>query len=225
MSTLQTQPTAPRRLVTLLYPGFELLDVYGPLEMFGMVKPEIELVTVAANAGAVVSFQGPRSLADHGFDDCPRADLLLVPGGIGTVAAMGDAAILGFLRRQAEGAERVMSVCSGSALLARAGLLDGLHATSNKVYFALAESQGEHVIWVSEARWVEDGRFATSSGVSAGIDMALAVIAGMFGEPRAQLIADLAEYTWHRDAAHDPFVRFLNTGDSAALLALADAPG
>jgi transcriptional regulator GlxA family with amidase domain len=206
-----------RRLVTLLYPGFELLDVYGPLEMFGMVKPELELVTVAAQAGAIASFQGPRSLADYGFDDCPAADLLLVPGGIGTVPALADQATLEFLRRQAASAERVMSVCSGSALLARAGLLDGLRATSNKVWFDLAARQGERVHWVSEARWVEDGRFATSSGVSAGIDMALAVIAGMFGEQRAQSLADLAEYAWHRDASSDPFVRFLNTGDSEAL--------
>ena len=75
-----------------------------------------------------------------------------------------------------------MSVCSGSALLAKAGLLDGRRATSNKQYFQLAEKQGPKVEWVKEARWVDDGNRVTSSGVSAGMDMALAVIARLYGE-------------------------------------------
>jgi transcriptional regulator GlxA family with amidase domain len=105
-----------------------------------------------------------------------------------------------------------MSVCSGSALLAKAGLLDGRRATSNKQFFDLARGQGPRVDWVAQARWVEDGPFATSSGVSAGIDMALGVIARLFGKERAQEIADLTEYEWHSDPTRDPFVRFLNQG-------------
>ena len=103
-----------------------------------------------------------------------------------------------------------MSVCSGSAILAKAGLLDGRRATSNKQWFDLARTQSDKVEWVTAARWVEDGSFATSSGVSAGMDMALAVIARLYGKPKAQEIAEAAEYEWHTDAAHDPFVKFLN---------------
>ena len=105
-----------------------------------------------------------------------------------------------------------MSVCTGSALLARAGLLDGRRATSNKMFFHLARSQSDAVIWVENARWVADGPMVTSSGVSAGMDMALAVIADLLGMQRAEQIAIFTEYQWHRDADTDPFVQYLNQG-------------
>jgi transcriptional regulator GlxA family with amidase domain len=113
-----------------------------------------------------------------------------------------------------------MSVCSGSAILARAGLLDGRRATSNKQFFELARSQSAKVDWVTEARWVEDGPFATSSGVSAGTDMALGLIARLYGRERAQQIADLTEYEWQSDPTRDPFVKFLNQGNLALLPSL-----
>lgn len=208
-------------LGAIFYPDFELLDVYGPLEMFGNVGPELGIVTVAQAAGPVRSAQGPSALAEFGFEDCPELDLLLLPGGVGTVRELQNEALLGFLRARAADARIVMSVCSGSALLARAGLLDGHRATSNKQFFALATSQGDRVHWVEEARWVEDGRFATSSGVSAGMDMALAVIERLFGAERAEAIAAATEYEWHRDPTWDPFVKFLNQGSASPL----PAPG
>jgi transcriptional regulator GlxA family with amidase domain len=121
--------------------------------------------------------------------------------------------MLDFLRRRTATAEVTMSVCSGSAILAKAGLLDGRRATSNKQFFDLARAQSTAVRWVEQARWVEDGPFATSSGVSAGTDMALAVIAKIYGREVAQEIADSTEYEWQQDSARDPFVRFLNKGD------------
>ena len=201
-----------RTLGAVLYPNFELLDLHGPLEMFGSLGPELRIVTVAEAAGPVASFQGPRTLADHGFADCPELDLILLPGGLGTLEQLGSVALHDFLRARAPRAEVTMSVCSGSAILAKAGLLDGRRATSNKQFFDLARSQGARVEWVTQARWVEDGPFATSSGVSAGMDMALGVIARLFGKERAQEIADLTEYEWHSDPTRDPFVRFLNQG-------------
>jgi transcriptional regulator GlxA family with amidase domain len=111
-----------------------------------------------------------------------------------------------------------MSVCSGSAILAKAGLLDGRRATSNKQFFDLARAQSAGVRWVEQARWVEDGPFATSSGVSAGTDMALAVIAKLYGREVAQEIADSTEYEWQQDSTRDPFVRFLNKGDAEEYL-------
>ena len=204
----ESTPTA-LTLGAILYPDFELLDLYGPLEMFGNVG-EVEIATVAAAPGPVASAQGPKTLAEYGFDDCPPLDLLLLPGGIGTLAALEDEALLEFLRARSATARSTLSVCSGSAILARAGLLDGRRATSNKMFFSLATSQSEKVDWVEEARWVEDGGMVTSSGVSAGIDMALAVIAGLFGGERAEQISVLTEYEWHRDPAWDPFVKYLN---------------
>jgi transcriptional regulator GlxA family with amidase domain len=208
--------TKPRTVGAVLYEGFELLDLYGPLEMFGALEDRIRIVTVAERKGAVASTPGVETVARFDFGDCPPLDLLLLPGGFGTVKQLGNPALLDFLRERAAAAEVTMSVCSGSALLARAGLLDGRRATSNKMFFQLARSQSEKVDWVRQARWVEDGPFATSSGVSAGTDMALAVIARLFGAPAAEEIAIRTEYTWHRDAAHDPFARYLDQGLTAA---------
>ena len=206
-------------LGAILYEGFELLDLYGPLEMFGAIPGQFNIVTVAGQAGPVASTPGVKTVADVSFADCPPTDLLLLPGGFGTMAALEDSELLDFLRDRAPQAQVTMSVCSGSAILARAGVLDGRRATSNKQLFKLATLQSDKVIWVEEARWVEDGSFVTSSGVSAGTDMALAVIARLRGEAFALQVADFTEYQWHRDADTDPFVVHLNAMDLDAMLA------
>jgi putative intracellular protease/amidase len=207
-----TQSSRIRTLGAVLYKHFELLDVYGPLEMFGSIGPELRIVTVAQQAGPVKSYQGPETVAQYGFANCPPLDLILLPGGIGTIPELSNEQMLAFLRQRSATAEVTMSVCSGSAILAKAGVLDGHRATSNKQFFSLATSQSDKVTWVAHARWVEDGTFVTSSGVSAGIDMALAVIAHLYGNERAELIAAGTEYEWHRDPNWDPFVKYLNQG-------------
>ena len=207
-----SEGNATRTLGAVIYKNFELLDLFGPLEMFGNLLPGIKIVTVAEQLGPVRSAQGPKMIADYTFSECPGLDLILLPGGIGTIEQLKNAAILQFLKDRSPSAEVTMSVCSGSAILAKAGLLDGRRATSNKQFFRLATSQSDKVNWIAEARWVEDGPFATSSGVSAGIDMALAVIARLFGRERAQWIANLTEYVWQDDPNRDPFYRFLNQG-------------
>ena len=205
-----TETQRTRTLGAILYERFELLDYYGPLEMFGSVGPELRIVTVAEKTGPIASVQGPKTVADYDFGNCPRLDLILLPGGFGTAEQLGNAALHAFLRDRAKAAEVTMSVCSGSAILAKAGLLDGRRATSNKQWFDLARMQSASVDWVTEARWVEDGPFATSSGVSAGTDMALAVIARLYGKAKADEIAEATEYEWHTDSTRDPFVKFLN---------------
>jgi len=189
----------------VLFHQFELLDLFGPLEMFGLLPEQFELSLVAETGDRVASTQGPVSVINHRFDDSPQFDLLLVPGGRGTRREVDNPAMLEWLRGQAETASYVTSVCTGSALLARAGLLDGRRATTNKAAFEWVCSQGEKVNWQKKARWVEDERFFTSSGVSAGIDMSLAVIARMLGEQQAEQVATWSEYEWHRDPGWDPF--------------------
>jgi len=196
-----------KRLGVVLYPQFELLDVCGPVEMFGNLTGVIEVTMVAEQSGPVVSVQGPRVLAECSFTDCPPLDLIMVPGGNGTLTELDNKVLLDWLTVRAADAEIVMSVCSGSALLARAGLLDGKRATTNKMWFTSLTPYGPNVHWVKEARWVEDGKFVTSSGVSAGIDMALAVIARLQGEGISKTLADATEYEWHRDASWDPFAK------------------
>ncbi len=205
--------TSDKKTLTLgaiLYKGFELLDLYGPLEMFGNLKPQVEILTVAESVGPVASFQGPQTIADFDYQTCPALDLILLPGGFGTIQELENQAILSFLKERVPSANVTMSVCSGSWLLAKAGLLDGRRATSNKFYFKMATQQSDHVQWVSEARWVEDGPVFTSSGVSAGMDMSLAVIASLFGEDKAMEIANYTEYVWNKDPDEDPFHQYLN---------------
>lgn len=208
---------APLQLGAVLYPGFEMLDYFGPLELFSVVGSSvIQIHTVAEEAAPVAAAigsegaVGPRVLADYGFADAPQFDMLLVPGGSGTLTELENSAMLEFLTRQSEGAQLVASVCTGSALLAKAGLLDGHRATSNKQVFALATMQSDLVDWVESARWVEDGKFFTSSGVSAGMDMALAIIKKLWGDESAETAASYTEYTWQRDADNDPFASELN---------------
>ena len=196
-----------RTLGVVLFPGFELLDVYGPLEAFGHLPEAFRIVQVAEQAGPVASAPGPRVVADAGLADAPKLDWLLVPGGIGTRREVDNPKLLDWLRDRAATAERVTSVCTGAAVLARAGILDGRRATTNKAVFSWVTSQGPNVTWVPEARWVHDGRFSTSSGVSAGIDMALDLIAKHVGPDISEALARAMEYEWHRDAGWDPFAK------------------
>jgi len=197
---------ARRRLGTLLFPDFELLDVCGPLEVLGHLKDHFEVGLVAEQAGPVRSIQGVALVAEHDLDGCPPLDVLLVPGGLGTRREVDNVRLLAWLRARSEAAALVMTVCTGSGLLARSGALDGRRATSNKRAFEWATSQGPHVDWVRRARWVDDGKFVTSSGVSAGIDMTLHVVAREIDGALAEEIAWRIEHAWHRDPDADPFV-------------------
>lgn len=194
-----------RRIGALIFPGFELLDMFGPLEMFGLLEEEFEISMVSERAGPVVSNQGPKALAEADYDADISYDLVLVPGGRGTRREIENPATLSWLRKVRGDAELMLGVCTGSALLAQAGLLDGLRATTNKIAFDWVAGLGPEVTWVKQARWVRDGTTFTSSGVSAGMDMSLAVIAQLLGEEQAEQVAVWAEYEWHRDPDWDPF--------------------
>lgn len=196
-----------RSIGVLLFPGFELLDVFGPLEMYGMAPEHFGIHLVAENPGQVASKQGPRSVVETGFETEQQFDILLVPGGQGTRDEVNNSTLLEWIRNQAANSEFVTSVCTGSALLATAGLLDGKRATTNKRAFSWVMSQGDKVEWLKQARWVKDEKFFTSSGVTAGMDMTLALIAGILGRETADRIATQTEYEWHSDASWDPFAK------------------
>ena len=211
----------PRTLGAVLYPQFELLDLYGPLEMFGCLGPALRIVTLADQAGPVASTPGVSTLAEYSYANAPPLDLLVVPGGVGTFPQLKNEALLTFLRERAPKCEVALSVCTGAALFAAAGLLDGKRATTNKQFFTLTAAAGPKAKWVAEARWVEDGAIVTASGVSAGTDAALAVIARLWGRKVAEQIAAITEYEWQTDAARDPFTKYLDKGTLAPDLASA----
>ncbi len=187
----------------LLFPGFEILDVCGPAEIFGQLAENYRLVCLSQDGGLVASRQGLN------IDTIPwhkvQAGPLLLPGGYGTRTLVEDQAYLQQLCELAQAAPFVLTVCTGSALLAKTGLLDGKKATSNKISFAFAQSMGPAVLWQKKARWVKDGKFYTSSGVSAGIDMALGFVAEHFGQEKAAEIASFTEYIWNQNQDDDPF--------------------
>lgn len=196
-----------RTIGAVIFDGFEMLDYFGPLEMFAMHRDQFKIVAVGESGKAAKSSGGPSVMPDATFADGDVYDVLLVPGGKGTRAEVANPVILDWLRRASEQAEVVTSVCTGSALLARAGVLDGHAATTNKLAFDWVReiSQTDKVDWRRSARWVKDGKFYTSSGVSAGTDMSLQVIADLLGEEAAEKAAFWAEYKANRDADNDPF--------------------
>lgn len=202
--------TAKRKVGALFFDKFELLDIFGPLEMFGVVADRFELITVGERKPSIASTQGPSVMIEHTFTDCPQLDVLLVPGGIGTRVEVANPALLQFIKDQYKGLTVLASVCTGAGLLARTGLLDGRRATSNKKAFQWVVDQGPGTTWVPQARWVEDGNVFTSGGVAAGIDMALAIIARLESDDVATRTAQHTEYDWHRDASWDPFAKLNN---------------
>lgn len=202
-----------RTVGALVFDGFELLDLYGPLEMFSLLEGDFR-IEVIAEARETAGGGGPRTIADRLIGEESHLDILLIPGGMGVRREVGNARLIDWLRSAGERTAEVATVCTGSALLAHTGLLDGRRATSNKAAFDWVRSQGSGVTWVPRARWVADGKFHTASGVSAGIDMSLALIARLLGEGKAEEAARWAEYRHQRDPGDDPFARLYGLSDT-----------
>lgn len=200
-------PAAARKTIgILLYPGFESLDVFGPVEMWGEL-PDYQIAMVSEYGGPVKSVQGVETHATYSFANAPPFDILMVPGGVGARHEVNNARLLEFLRRQDTQTQWTVSVCTGAALLAKAGILRGRSATSNKQVFEFAVAQDPGVHWQKNARWVVDGKYVTASGVSAGTDMALGLVEKLYDRRVAEKIAYEAEYQWNDDPTRDPFAR------------------
>lgn len=214
----QTAPTIQKTIGFLIFPGFEMLDAYGPMDMWANLNLApaklwggadkmvgVTLVTVAAKRGEVPAHGGTKTVADFGYDDAPRLDYLVVPGGWGVIPLVKDRTTLNWLRDQAQKTEIVMSVCNGASLLAAAGILDGQEATTNKLLWKEATEPGPKVKWVKKARWVDGGTIVTASGIAAGMDMTHAVISRLYGKDIAAWLELWTEYEPHRDSSWDPF--------------------
>lgn len=197
-----------KTLAALVFPGFQTLDLQGPLEMLGdHDEGSVDIKIVAETLDPVPSYHGPRIVPDRTLEDGTDYDLLLIPGGDSAPLGPINEAINTWIVETSKTAEYVMAVCTGTVLLATTGLLDGRKATTNKKDFTATIHHGPNVDWVKEARWVEDGKFITSSGVSAGMDMSLAVMEKLFGHTAAYEIARGCEYEWHQDRNWDPFAK------------------
>ena len=150
---MNQSPSARKTLGVLLFPEFETLDVFGPLEMFGMLPDQINIALIAEQQGLVKSAQGQAVLAEFNWQNAPHLDFLLVPGGIGTRKEVDNQPLLHWIKSRSALTDITLSVCTGAALLAKAGVLDGHKATTNKLAFNWVAEQGSQVIWIRNARW------------------------------------------------------------------------
>ena len=222
----------------LLFPGFQALDVFGPLDVFNSLAMlydfPMRLTNLAATSGSIPTHHPSttslipakshplsrfsenividRTLKEQlaiqestpeGERSEEAIDVLIVPGGVGV---RGDVAEeIEFVTKMYPSLKAVLSVCTGATILARAGVLDGRRATTNKRAYKWATSTGPNVNWAAKARWVVDGNIVTSSGISAGIDASYAFVALHYGDDIAESLADSAEYVRWMDPEHDPF--------------------
>ena len=177
-------------VVMLLYPRFQQLDLTGPFEVLARFQ-ELKIHLVWKTRDPVRDVNGLRLLPTCTFEDCPKAGILFVPGGPGQISLMEDAEVLAFLRGQAEGADYVTSVCTGSLVLAAAGLLTGYRATC---HWLSLDQLGIFGVMPVKERVVTDRNRMTGAGVTSGIDFALTLVASLFGEERAKRAQLAMEY-------------------------------
>jgi transcriptional regulator GlxA family with amidase domain len=194
-----------RNVGILIFDDVEVLDFAGPFEVFSRTRTApgsesrrsdeaapFEVFTVARTLDPVCATGGLRVLPHQAFAEAPRIDLLVVPGGFGTRGLLEQVEVLDWVRARAAEAELVTSVCTGSLVLARAGLLEGRRATTHWAALDLLRAQpGVEV--VADRRWVDDG-VITSAGVSAGIDMAFYVVEKLLGKEVADETARYIDY-------------------------------
>lgn len=212
------------RIGILVYQGFEPIDVWGFTEAFAisrflgtdyqspppypfeilLISNEVKPSSTALPA-SVKSANGPCVAPDMFRDEALAEpfDLLMIPGGKTAPLMEGSAeavkALVDWVKGMDKRVKLMTSVCTGAAVLARAGVLDGKHATTNHNAFAWVTQYGPRVLWDNVSRWVDDGRYVTSAGVSSGTDMAFHLVHRLAGRAVAEAAAKEAEYDWHRD--------------------------
>ena len=210
MAVAQTNNEPPKpdtmKIAFIMFDDYETLDVFGPAEIFGRLTDRYSLKFYSLDGGVISNRHGVPIMTER-LDTLKKgSEIILIPGGMGTRKQVDNPAILEEIKRLSESSTYVLTVCTGSGLLAKTGLLDGRKATSNKRAFDWASSQSTKVDWDKKARWEVDGKYYTSSGVSAGMDMAFGFLADRHGIDFARKIANEIEYNWIEDKDNDSFV-------------------
>ena len=192
-----------RHVAIVIFDDVEVLDFCGPFEVFAVcgrrskgAEAPFDVHTVAETARPIFARHKLSVTPTHAFDDpnAPRGDIVLVPGGFGTRRELRNPVMLDWVRRASAKAELLLSVCTGSLILGAAGLLDGLEATTHFAAYDELHSAAPACRVRRDMRYVDTGRVITSAGVSAGIDMALHVVARLHGDDVARETARYMEY-------------------------------
>jgi putative intracellular protease/amidase len=207
---IELPPT--QRIGILVFDGFEPIDVFGFAEPFAIarfpgqryfskLRYPFGTMLIAKQVAKVTSMNGPSVMPDLDFAQAleERLDVLMVPGGGGTEALLNDQAVLKWMRAMNKEVPIMASVCTGAAVLAKCGFLDGLPAATNHASFAWVAQHGPGVLWDNVARWVDAGKYVSSAGVSAGTDLGFYLVSRLAGRAVAENAAISAEYDWHRD--------------------------
>jgi transcriptional regulator GlxA family with amidase domain len=194
----------PRHVGIVIFPEAEVLDVAGPFEVFSVTgrRHGLDLFHVSLIAELVEPVplrNGFRLTPHYTLETAPPVDLLVVPGGYGTRREIDNPDLVEWIRRAAGGAELALSVCTGALLLAKAGLLDGIDATTHHQAIALLRELAPTARVRPGERFIDNGRVIVSAGVSAGLDMSLHVVERLHGYEVAQEAASYMEYHWDRN--------------------------
>ncbi|KAI5459338.1 class I glutamine amidotransferase-like protein [Mariannaea sp. PMI_226] len=223
---------APKKYGIVLYPGFQLIDVCGPVDVLNVLSTHAEGISLSIIADTLEPTSTfPRAWPDkmgmppfttseiltptHTFQTAPQLDVLIIPGGMGCFdpdpanAGKPNSAILDpigqFILKQYPSLRYLLTVCTGAGIASLTGLLDGKKATTFKGAWKVIPAWRPQVNWVPQARWVVDGNIWTSSGVCSGIDLMFGFVKAIHGEDIAKDIAVWMEYQRHEDPAIDPF--------------------
>jgi putative intracellular protease/amidase len=193
------------KCAVLLFDDFETLDVFGPVEILGRLKDYYQVSFYSLPGGVIRNNHGVSIITKNLQELGEGADIFLIPGGYGTRIEVNNIILIDRIREICQLSKFVFTVCTGTALLAKTGLIDGRKATSNKRAFDWVVTQGPYVNWIKKARWTIDDKFYTSSGVSAGMDMTLGFLQDQHGIEFARMVAFQIEYNWQENRDEDPF--------------------
>ena len=189
----------PRNVAILIFDDVEVLDFCGPFEVFSVAArldgaDAFDVYTVAEELRPIVA-RGGLSVNPHStLGDCPTPDIVVVPGGYGARREQHNRPVLDWIRNWSKRSELTLSVCTGALLLGRAGILDGLRATTHHAAFDLLRDAAPQTVIAEGDRFIDNGVVVTSAGISAGIDAALHVVARLLGEEHARATARQMEY-------------------------------
>ena len=188
-----------RNVGILLFDDVEVLDFAGPFEVFSVTgrrdgSNPFNVFTVAEHARPIAARNNLTVVPALTFDDCPKLDVLVIPGGYGTRREMLNEKVLDFVKTRATEAEVVLSVCTGSLILGRAGLLDGLAATSHHAALEELKQAAPTALIQADRRVVDNGKIVVAAGVSAGLDASFHVVEKLLGQGAKEETAHYIEY-------------------------------
>jgi putative intracellular protease/amidase len=192
----------------LVFDGVQIIDYTGPYEVLGSWSRR-KVFTVAEKADPITTNMGMKVVPSYSFDNSPRIDILVLPGGgnielgargRGVGAQLGNERVIKWVQENARSAKYVMSVCNGAFFLAKAGLLDGLPATTTSGFIPRLQEFAPTIKPVYDKRFVDNGKIMTTAGLSSGIDGALHMVEKLDGPGWAKLIAISIEYNWQPDS-------------------------